>query len=91
MPTAEEFRELLFEVFQAAEEGHYASVVVNAGELHRKVGGYPNRNNNRMPVCCNVMRNAMRRGDVIVSEPPKGQGATLTIRYALPRSGKGAA
>jgi 5-methylcytosine-specific restriction protein A len=89
MPTAEEFREQLLGVFRRAEQKRQASVLVKAGDLHRVVGGYPNRNTQRMPVCCNVMRGAMHRGDVIVSEPPKGQGATLTIRYELPRTRQG--
>lgn len=89
MPTAEEFREQLFEVFVSAERKGLASVVVKAGDLHRAIGGYPNRNTQRMPVCCNVMRGAMHSGDVIVSEPPKGQGATLMIRYELPRQRQG--
>ena len=89
MPTAEEFREQLFEVFRRAEQKRHASVVVKAGDLHRAVGGYPNRNTQRMPVCCNVMRSVMGSRDVIVSEPAKGKGATLTIRYELPRARKG--
>lgn len=59
---------------------------VNAGELHRRVGGYPG-SNHRMPVSCEVMRSAMGSdaGDIVLSQPPKGDGATLTIRYVLPR------
>jgi hypothetical protein len=40
-----------------------------------------------MPVCCGVMRKALalNDGDVIVEEPPSGQGAGLSIRYVLPR------
>jgi len=38
-----------------------------------------------MPVCCNVMLSEMSNEDVIVSKPPKGQGASLVIRYKLPR------
>jgi hypothetical protein len=30
----------------------------------------------------------MKAGDVIVDQPPKRRGATLTIRYFLPRSGR---
>lgn len=89
MPTTEEFREQLLEVFRIAEEKREASVVVIAGELHRAVGGYPNKGNHRMPACCDAMLSAMHRGDVIVSEPDKGKGATLTIRYALPRPRQG--
>jgi hypothetical protein len=32
------------------------------------------------------MKAAMEAGDEIVSTPPKERGATLTIRYKLPRS-----
>jgi hypothetical protein len=86
MPTAKEFKEHLFEAFRIAELDGRTSVFVNAGYLHRSVGGYPNRKTNQMPDCCDAMLRAMRKGDVIVSQPPKGKGATLTIRYALPRS-----
>ena len=59
-------------------------VDVNAGELHRRVGGYPGYNN-RMPICCKVMHNARIGADEIIASPPSGQGAILTIRYYLPR------
>jgi hypothetical protein len=59
---------------------------INAGELHSRVADYPGRNH-RIPVCCEVMRGAFAAdaGDVILEEPPSGQGASLTIRYVLPR------
>jgi 5-methylcytosine-specific restriction protein A len=40
-----------------------------------------------MPVCCDVMRAAIASdvGDRVLQEPPSGQGASLTIRYVLPR------
>jgi len=61
-------------------------IEVNAGELHRTVGEYPNRARHRMPMCCRVMRDEREDGDEIVYEPQRGQGASLTIRYHLPRS-----
>lgn len=59
---------------------------IKAGELHRRVGDYPGPSH-RMPMCCGVMRDALAPdfGDVMLEEPPSGQGASLTIRYALPR------
>lgn len=60
-------------------------VEINAGELHRTIGGYP-RSSHRMPVCCDALRNAMQDGDMVVFEPPGGQGASLTVRYLLSRS-----
>jgi hypothetical protein len=83
MPTASEFQAELDDVFRAAEKDGLSCVDVNAGELHRKVGDYPG--NHRMPVCCNVMRQNMKTGDVVLHEPPKGSGASLEIRYRIPR------
>ena len=46
---------------------------VNAGELHRAVGGYPGPGHN-MPGCCAVMKAAMKVGDVVLGGPPSGIG-----------------
>ena len=70
--------------FQAESDAGHSSVEIVSGNLHRSVGGYPGRNH-RMPMCCSAMRQAMRPGDVVIASPPKGQGATLRIRYLLPR------
>ena len=86
MPTAEDFKlELHRMMLEAMKEGR-ESAEINAGELHRRGGGYPGKNH-RMPVCCEVMHGAIATdaGDLILEKPPSGQGATLTIRYALPR------
>ena len=79
--NAETFRKALRQIFS---ESKAAFVDVTSGDLHRLVGGYPDRNH-KMPVCCDVMRKAMQSGDVVLKSPPKGRGATLTIRYILPR------
>lgn len=86
MPTADEFREALYRVFYEGFKQGQTTIDVNAGDLHAKVGGYPGRDH-RMPVCCSVMRSSMdsAAGDTILSEPPSRQGASLTIRYTLPR------
>jgi 5-methylcytosine-specific restriction protein A len=65
--------------------GSYGYTDVTAGELHRRVGEYPGPNH-RMPVCCSVMRQAMTHRDHEVCAPPKGNGASLRIRYYLPRA-----
>ena len=89
MPTADEFRDALHRIFYEAFKAGRSSVDVNSGDLHARVGGYPSPDH-RMPVCCQVMRTALApdAGDVITNEPPSGQGATLTIRYVLPRKEK---
>ena len=86
MPTADEFREELFRMMHAAFREHGPHADINAGELHRRLGDYPGPNH-RMPVCCEVMKAAMAEdaGDRILEQPESGQGASLTIRYVLPR------
>ena len=86
---ADQFRSALLALFEKARVAGKPAVDVNSGELHRIVGGYPGANH-KMPVCCNVMQAAKYLSDVVVQSPPKGRGASLTIRYALPRpSGSG--
>jgi 5-methylcytosine-specific restriction protein A len=82
--TAEIFRKALHEIFDSEGKAGAATVVVNSGNLHRLVGGYPGPNH-RMPICCDVMRQEMRDGDRVIAEPPRGNGASLTIEYLLPR------
>ena len=83
-PTSADFHEALFDIFRSAQEQGLRRVIVKSGYLHRQVGGYPS-NNHRMPVCCQVMRNNMLPGDHILAAPPRGNGATLLVRYRLPR------
>jgi hypothetical protein len=86
MPKKEEFRaELQNQLRDAARRGA-THLEINSGALHRKVGGYPALDGkHQMPSCCDAMYDAQQGRDVIVSAPEKGKGASLTIRYALPR------
>jgi hypothetical protein len=85
VPTAADFRVALLRVIKRATTLGRAYVEINAGDMHRSVGGYPGPDH-RMPMCCAAMRKLLIPGrDTIVSEPERGQGASLTIRYALPR------
>ena len=81
-PTIDDFAAELEDVLREARLRGDRTVEVRAGDLHERVGDYPGRSH-RMPVCCSAMRNRMRSGDVIVRQPPKGNGATLVIRYRL--------
>lgn len=83
--TTENFRRVLAKLLFAAEELGFTAVELRAGDLHRRVGGYPGEKH-RMPMCCEAMRQAVGAEDVVVSEPPSGLGASLVIRYRLPRS-----
>ena len=79
----EDFSAALNAVFAEAERLGLTFIGITAGALHRRVGGYPGEDH-RMPVCCDVMRGAMRNDDSIVAQPPKGYGASLLIHYSLP-------
>lgn len=83
--NAMSFRDALEVLFEQARQRCEDRLRVRAGDLHRLVGGYPGASH-RMPLCCSVMRKAMVAGDVQIQTPPKGNGASLTIEYRLPRS-----
>ena len=82
MPTASDFKTELDKIFHAAQPPH---VDVKAGDLHRRVGDYPDNQKQRMPSCNTVMTKNMKPGDTILHQPPKGKGASLEIRYIIPR------
>jgi 5-methylcytosine-specific restriction protein A len=84
MSTVEDFvAELLAQIQRASQQGR-PHVELNAGEIHRIVGGYPS-SSHLMPTCCLAMRKIMHSGDEVVFEPQSGNGASLTIKYRLPR------
>jgi 5-methylcytosine-specific restriction protein A len=56
---------------------------INAGELHRVVGGYPSKSHS-MPTCCEAMKEEMeRRGGIVVFKTDSGNSASYTVRYSL--------
>ncbi len=85
MPSIDDFRSALESQFREAETRNAPFIEINAGKLHREVGGYPGPNH-QMPSCCQAMYGAQSADDESISRPPKGKGASLTIRYRLPRS-----
>ena len=84
MLTELEFRTEIWKLMREAQAATAEYVDINSGEVHRALGGYPGPDH-RMPTCCGAMREDMRPGDTVRSSPPKGRGASLTIRYRLPR------
>jgi hypothetical protein len=82
--TSRPFRLALQCRFEEAGRHSLDFVDVNAGDLHREVGGYPGKSHH-MPTCCDIMRNSMLPGDTILNEPPKGRGASFTVRFKIPR------
>lgn len=87
--TPESFRaELRAQIGRAERQGRQ-HVEINAGELHRLIGGYPASPGapHRMPLCCSVMRDELERGNAeIVFQTESGQGSSFTVRYLLPRA-----
>lgn len=83
-PTSTEFRAALDALLDKADKRLTDFADVRSGDLHKAVGWYPGPDH-RMPVCCGVMRAAMKTGDQVLRAPPKGNGANLIIRYSLPR------
>ena len=81
-PTAWDFQNQLTAILNAARQIGKSYVDVESGSLHRQVGGYPD-SNHRMPVCCEVMRRMMRRGDSVLKEPSSEQDTALLIRYMV--------
>ena len=85
--TSRHFQDELDRLFAAAGRQGQASVDVNSGDLHRCFGVFPDPKRHRMPVCCQVMHaNCRPETDEVVESPPKGKGASLTIRYRIPRT-----
>ena len=79
-----DFRTRLQKLLSEAEANGATAIEINAGKLHRAVGGYPAEDGkHEMPSCCEAMYQLRKPQDEILSSPPKGKGATLTIRYLL--------
>ena len=78
--TADDFADELSRILDEAEREGRKHIDVNAGEIHKGLGGYPGTDH-RVPVCCNVMKAAMvpNLGDKVLHEPPSGRGTSLTI------------
>lgn len=86
IPDAKDFEIALTEELKLAQKTGLLFKIIVSGDLHRKVGGYPAKDgNHRMPICCDVMKKFMKSKDKILHAPLKGKGATLKIKYYLPR------
>lgn len=80
--SVDAFKRHLRANLEAAKRSGISQLDVRAGDLHREVGVYP-APGHAMPSCCAAMRQTMGPRDHVLSEPPKGRGASLTIRYHL--------
>lgn len=82
--TKVNFQIALHKLLSDAAKAGEISTDVRAATLHNIVGGYPGIGHS-MPTCCAVMYDEYRPGDEILAQPPKGKGASVLIRYQLPR------
>lgn len=78
------FSDAITALLAHAQEQGRPHVEINAGELHRQVGGYPSPDN-RMQTCCASLLASMGGGDVVIFESERPDDASLTVRFALPR------
>ena len=87
-PTRQDFKRTLRSIlYDARDIPGIRELTLNAGGIHRAVGGYP-RIDHRMPMCCDVMKEEIHTeyGDEVLPDGPQsGQGASFTVRYCFPR------
>jgi len=77
MATADELRSEL----DAQHRRGRPHAEINAGELHRRVGGYPPKAgaSGTMPMCCDIIWQEYRRGGRVPNT--KWSSSALTIKY----------
>ena len=74
--TTGEIKDYIEEQKRAAKEMGKTEIVLKSGDVHNDLGL-----KQRHPQVCNAMRQCMNSGDVILYQPPKGNGTTLQIKY----------
>lgn len=61
-----------------AKESGKTELILRSGDVHNDLGL-----KQRHPQVCNAMRQCMNNADVVLYQPPKGNGTTLQISYKL--------
>lgn len=80
LPVKKDFEKKINELKKFSKENGESFLMITSGEIHKIIGGYPSKNH-RIASCCEAMYDAMKTGDEIVQAPPKGKGASLSIKY----------
>jgi len=83
-PDQSAFSDAIAALLARAQDQGRPHVEINAGELHRQLGGYPGPGNG-MPSCCAALRASMGDGDVVIFVSERADDGSLTVRFALPR------
>ena len=76
--TTIEIRKHIMEQKRIAKESGKTELVLRSGDVHNDL-----ELSQRHPQVCNAMRQCMNTNDVILYQPPKGNGTTLQIKYKL--------
>ena len=76
--TTDDIRNYIQEQKRIAKMAGKNELVLRSGDVHKDLGL-----KQRHPQVCNAMRYCMNPGDVILYQPPKGNGTTLRILYKL--------
>ena len=76
--TTHTIREYIEEQKRIAREKGKTELILRSGDVHNDLGL-----KQRHPQVCNAMRQCMNAEDVVLHQPPKGNGTTLQIQYKL--------
>ena len=76
--TTDDIRDYIQEQKSIAKMAGKSELVLRSGDVHNDLGL-----KQRHPQVCNAMRTCMNAEDVILYQPPKGNGTTLRIQYKL--------
>ena len=76
--TTDDIRCYIQKQKEIAKMAGKSELVLRSGDVHNDLGL-----KQRHPQVCNAMRQCMNSGDVILYQPPKGNGSTLRIEYKL--------
>ena len=74
--TTKEIREYIESLKANAKQSGKNSLVLTARDVHGAL-----KLKSRYPMVCNAMRHCMKKNDVILFQPPKGNSSTLEIEY----------
>lgn len=76
--TTSEIRDYILERKRIARESGKTELVLKSGDVHNDL-----ELKQRHPQVCNAMRQCKKDEDIILYQPPKGNGTTLQIKYKL--------
>ena len=76
--TTADIEKYIDEQKRLAKKSGKTVLVMRSGDVHNELGL-----KHRHPQVCNAMRYCMNPDDIILYQPPKGNGTTLQIEYKL--------